>query len=102
MNALLSHIKGKFIRSIEKTDSWHISFGDVFLTIHNPVTIEPAEKGNNPNSLRDLMVEDVKEYGSNLSIIMSSNVVLRINLSPEAYTGPEAMTLKTHDKFIVW
>jgi hypothetical protein len=103
MNLLAHHILGKTLESAQKTESYHLSFGDVFLTIYNPVEIEFDNTHADLYSLKGLVVKEVREAESDVTIIMNCNVSFRIDLRPQAYTGPEAMVLRVAgDGFVVW
>ncbi len=103
MNHLLLQIKGKAIDAIDANDGLYISFGDSYLAIHNPVTIEPDEMAKHFSAMAGLVIEDIQETESEMRIQISGNVTLRVDLRPEAYTGPEAMVLKTaKDGFVIW
>jgi hypothetical protein len=105
MTLLSSHINGKTLEKIENSDDyWHFSFGDdTFLSVFNPMDIMPIEKASDLSSMRGLVVQDVSEADTEVTIQMSGGVAFRIDISPEANVGPEAMLLcAPKNVMVVW
>lgn len=78
-----------------------ISFEDYFLNIYNPITIFPSEK-----ELLDfvgLKVIFANENNMECELIFDSGFKIVIDLNPNVFYGPEAMSLVGPSNFIaVW
>lgn len=81
--------------------SFQLTFDRFRLNIYNPMSIEPGHLVL--EDLKNLVVSHVFEDDHSAVIWFGENVQLSIDLSPDAYTGPEAMCLFGPDHYwYVW
>lgn len=79
-------------------------FGEYSLSIYNPVKIfDRSGSELTLFHLKDLTVRDVAETPQEIVITFAGDIVLRVDMREECYSGPEAMYLRgPHDLHVVW
>ncbi len=76
-------------------EGWGFRMGKVRMAVYNPLSVVGPQGSQDPSTLLGMRLSRVKfdKQSKLLTIVFNSDTELRIDLSDEKYTGPEALIL---------
>ena len=78
-----------------------IRIEDFWINIYNPLIIDGLDKTKSLKQLVNKKVLFVNESSEFIEIHLEDNIILRIDLRDESFTGPEALSLHGPNNLIV-